>query len=140
MTIAEFFDGYFQLPEYDGSYGSTTGRDNDLGNVARRDFDRISRGHIIWAQAHGNFKDRAKAALFEPYPYWPQLYEACKLAVKSHVDDKYDQNFCGDETCAAVMDTAMRILRMKYGLNVPKFWLPIIYTLRGKTLKPKVRA
>jgi hypothetical protein len=130
-TVAEHFTGYFTLDEYDGSYARSR-KMSGAEDQARADFFRLTDNYLIWTQVHGDYKDRAKAARFKPYEHWPQLYESCKRAVAAHSTDAFDCSFNGSETCAKIMDTAMRILKMEYGLNAPKWWLPLIYQLRGK--------
>jgi hypothetical protein len=120
-TVADHFAGYFE--------GSYDGQQSD--DRARAEFVRLTNSYIVWTQVHGDFKDKAKAAVFVPYPHWRELYECCGMAVREWSKDKYEY-FQGDITCARIMDTAMKILRMKYGLNTPKWWIPLMRTLRGE--------
>lgn len=122
-TVGEQFAGYFQS-EYDGSYGTVE------SDIARRDFGRLTENYLIWAQVHGNFKDAAKRALFKPYPHWIELYECCRDSVREHA--ALETEYLGGVTCAKIMRDAMTILRERHGLNVPRWWLPVMDSLRGK--------
>ena len=117
-TIADHFAGYFAR-SYDG-------RQDDP--AARADFCRLTNNYIMWTQVHGDFKNQAKAAAFVPYPHWRELHECCGLAVREWAKNR--NMWSGDITCARIMDTAMKVLRMKYGLNAPKWWLAMIVQLR----------
>jgi hypothetical protein len=122
-TVAEHFRGYFSS-NYDGSYQTPQ------SDHARHDFDRLTNFRLIWSQVHGNFKDAAKRALFKPYRHWPELYECCRDAIREHA--ALETLYSGEATCARIMRDAMTILRVRYGLNVPRWWLPIMDELRGK--------
>ncbi|MBZ5534001.1 MAG: hypothetical protein LAO20_21430 [Acidobacteriia bacterium] len=122
-TVEEHFRGYF-TGDYDGSYQTPQ------ADRARHDFDRLTGFRLIWAQVHGNLKDAAKRALFKPYPHWPELYECCRDAIREHI--ALETEHSGGTTCARIMRDAMTILRVRHGLNVPRWWLPIMDELRGK--------
>lgn len=122
-TVGEHFQGLFTA-NYDGSYHTAR------AEAARRDFDCLTNNSLLWTQVHGDFKDAAKRALFNPYPHWPELHECCRDSVRAHTD--LETQFLGGVTCAKIMRDAMTILRERYGLNVPRWWLPLIDRLRGK--------
>ena len=120
ITLADKFNGHFQRP-YDGR------QDDELG---RADFCRLTNNHIIWTQVHGDFKNVEKRALFVPYPHWRELHECCGVAVAESIKaDPYC--FYSDPACARIMGAAMVILRKKYGLNVPRWWIPVMNEVRG---------
>lgn len=125
-TVAQHFAGYFKA-SYDG-------RQDD--EIARAEFLRLTNSHIVWTQVHGDFKDKAKAATFQPYPHWRELHECCGLAVREWSKDRYEY-FSGNITCAKIMQTAMQILKMTYGLNAPKWWIPLMRKLRGEEQQQK---
>lgn len=124
-TVARQFAGYF-IGSYDGQ------QDDEQG---RADFNRLTNFNIMWTQVHGDVKNATKRALFVPYAHWKELHECCGMAVRAHAvngDDYY-----GNLTCAKIMQTAMEILRKKYGLNAPKWWIPMMMELREDKAKPK---
>jgi hypothetical protein len=125
-TLKDYFNGYF-VGEYDGSYGT------EESHQARRDFSQLTNCRIIWSQVHGDFKNAAKRALFQPYPYWPELYQACKDAIRAHVE--LDTTYSDTPPLAKIMRDAMTILRERHSCNVPRWWLPIMDELRGATEK-----
>lgn len=121
-TVKEHFAGTFTEPFYDGSYHTP------LAEAAHDSFSVLSHYHIQWPQVHGDFKNVVKRGLFEPYPYWPQLYECCHTILIGHAD--LGTQFLGDVTCARIMGEAMALLRAKHGHSVPRWWLPVMNTLR----------
>lgn len=127
MSIKEQFAGFFEMPNYDGSYG-TPG-----SHVARHDFSQLTNGAIMWSQVHGDFKDAAKRVLFTPYQHWPELYESCRAVLKAHRD--LDTQHWGPATNAKLMGDVMTVLREKHKANVPRWWLPIMNGLRGNAAK-----
>jgi hypothetical protein len=122
-SVTEHFQGFF-TGTYDGSYGTPQ------SDQARRDFSQLTDYHLIWAQVHGDFKDAAKRALFQKYPHWPELYQACKDAIREHCT--LETPFEGGNTLAKIMRDAMTILRARNGFNAPRWWLPIVDNLRGR--------
>ena len=122
-TVAELFSGFF-AGSYDGSFHTPQ------ADRARHDFDRLTAYRLIWTQVHGDFKDAAKRALFQPYRYWPELYDSCRAAIQAHTE--LETQYEGEKTNANIMRDAMTILRERYGFNVPRWWLPIMDDLRGK--------
>src|SRR6266404_9652017 len=91
-TVEDHFRGYFIAPGYDGSYGT------DISACMRHDFGQLTHDQIIWSQVHGDFKDIIKRADFEPYPYWPALYDCCKDILAQHY--KLSTQYLGSETNA----------------------------------------
>lgn len=122
-TVAEYFKGFF-TKNYDGGFGWP----QDI--VGREDFDRLTYGRIIWTQVHGDFKDAAKRALFNPYPYWPELHKACRDVIREHA--KLETEFSGPDTCARIMRDAMKVLRARHGVNTPRWWLPLMDQIAGR--------
>jgi hypothetical protein len=122
-TVGEHFKGYF-VGEYTGSYHTPE------ADRARHDFDKLTDSHLLWTQVHGDFKDAAKRALFVPYPHWRELHQCCKDAIREHT--ALGTQYVGETTCAKIMRDAMTILRARHGLNVPRWWLPLMDKLRGK--------
>lgn len=127
-TVKELFADYF-TGTYTGSYGNTE------SHLARRDFIQLTNSEIIWAQVHGDFKNVAKRALFEPYPHWEALYRAVQDVLKAHID--LDTEYWGLLTNAKIMGDVMTVMRDRHGLNVPRWWLPIINKLREKGRKER---
>jgi hypothetical protein len=125
-TLKNRFHGRFELPVYRGEY---TG---NIGDTARRDFSELTNNYIIWAQVHGKFKNAVKQALFEPYPCWEQLYESVKKVLAANIDNNTQD--LGDVTNAKLMGDVMAYMRAKYGLNAPRWWLPIMNTLRERKM------
>lgn len=123
-TITEQFADRFIEASYDGSYG------NERADAARRSFDRLTDSKLNWSQVHGDFKDAAKRALFEPYEHWPELYRACRDVLRQH--QALGTLYLGGYTCAQIMREAMTVMRRRDNLNVPRWWLPIMDDLRGK--------
>jgi hypothetical protein len=134
-TIADHFARYFGS-EWDGQY-HTDFRDRTPGEVAaREDFCQLTNNAIIWTQIHGDFKNAAKRATFTPYPHWAKLHECCRDAVREH--SALGDDWIGDFSAAKLMHTAMQILKKRYDINAPRFWLPMIRQLRDdKTRKPE---
>jgi hypothetical protein len=126
-TVADYFEGTFEPGStYDGCYHTDSSHpDAD----ARAAFERLTFQRLSWCQVHGDFKKAVTAALFEPYPNWPKLYECARDIVAQH--RRLRTHFSGDVTCAKLMGETMALLRARYGLNVPKWWLPIMKKLRG---------
>jgi hypothetical protein len=122
-TVKAQFAATFRAPAYDGSYGT------ELSHKVRQSFYELTK-HINWSQVHGDFKDVVKRGLFQPYPYWPELYSCCQSVVQSHAE--LGTQFLGDYTRARMMGEVMALLRAKYGHDVPRWWLPIMNLLRGK--------
>jgi hypothetical protein len=121
-TVADHFQGYFG-GNYDGSYHTPQ------ADAARRDFDRLTDNRLLWTQVHGDFKDAAKRALFVQYPHWRELHECCCDSVREH--SKLETQWVGGFTCAKIMRDAMTILRVRHGLKVPRWWLPMMDQLRS---------
>lgn len=122
-SVGQFFQGFF-TGTYDGSYG------NSQSDCARHDFDRLTDYRASWTQVHGDFKDVAKRAIFQPYRHWAELHQACKDAIREHT--ALGTPYEGGHTLARIMRDAMTILRARHGANVPRWWLPIMDDLRGK--------
>ena len=127
VTVKEHLGDCFKQQRYDGSYHDATGFRSPASDEAAESFSRISFGRIAWSQAHGDFKDAAKRVLFEPYPSWAELYESCRLVVREHIALNNSWN---EPIAAKIMGDVMTVMRKKYGLNVPKFWFPILKILR----------
>ncbi|HWO35666.1 MAG TPA: hypothetical protein VNO32_43290 [Candidatus Acidoferrum sp.] len=127
ITVKEHLGDCFKQQRYDGGYHDSTGFRTPESEEASESFRRISVGKIQWPQVHGDFKDAAKRAMFDPYPNWAELYECCRLVVKANIELNKNWN---ELTAAKIMGDVMTVMRQKYGLNVPKFWLPIMRTLR----------
>jgi hypothetical protein len=127
VTVKEHFDGYFTQARYDGSYHSTDGFRTPESDEASASFYRLSAERIQWCQVHGDLKDAAKRALFEPYAHWPELYESCRLVVKATIELNKVWN---EMTAARMMGDVMTVMRQKYDLNVPRWWYPIMKKLR----------
>jgi len=123
-TVEDHFRGTFE-GTYDGSYGTRT------ADYARASFGRLTDCRIMWAQIHGDFKDAAKRALFVQYPHWPELYECCRDVIRAHAPLN-TQYIDGGHTCARIMREAMVVLRARYGVNAPRWWLPLLDAVRGK--------
>jgi hypothetical protein len=129
-TVKEKLVGFFTQPSYNGSYHDTSGFLTDSSEEASNSFGALTDHAIQWAQVHGNFKDATKRAMFTPYPYWTELYDACQRVVRAHVD--LGTEWWGPETGAKLMGDAMVVMREKYGHQVPRWWLPIMNRLRGR--------
>lgn len=124
-TVAARFAGYFG-EVYDGSY------DTREAEQPRADFIRLTNYQIMWAQVHGNFKDAVKRETFQPYPHWKELHECCGRIVRQYAKDRvYWQ---GDITGARMMNDAMRLLRSLYGINAPRWWIPLMRQMRGEEI------
>lgn len=130
-SVGEFFQGFF-TGTYDGSYGTPQ------ADRVRHDFDRLTDCHLMWSQVHGDFKNAAKRAVFQPYQHWPELYQCCKDAIREHA--ALGTTFEGGHTLAQVMRDAMTILRLRHRLNVPRWWLPLMDDLRGAKTRQAVTA
>jgi hypothetical protein len=124
--VKEHFAGLFTGPDYDGSYHHDEWPQND--REARESFGVLTNGIVQWCQIHGDFKNAVKRADFEPYPYWAELYGCCRDILKAYAD--LNAWFCGPVTCAKIMGDVMALLRQRRGVNVPKWWLPIMKRLR----------
>ena len=61
--------------------------------------------------------------------------ELVKSCTKAH-DEMSSQPFLGRKSYADVMGRAMKILRAKYDVNVPRGWLPVMKQLRANTRSP----
>jgi hypothetical protein len=120
--VRERYAGHFQLPSYDGSYGTTQ------ADAARGDFAVLTNYEIGWAQVHGDTKNTVSRAMFEPYTHWRDLYAACRDIVRQHCE--LDTEYWGPLTDAKIMGDVMTLLRKRDGLNVPKWWLPIMSKIR----------
>jgi hypothetical protein len=129
-TVVDHFQGYFTSESFDGSY------DTPQSHRARHDFYQLTNNIISWAQVHGNFKDAVKRAKFQPYEHWPELYDCCRRIVREH--SALETQWEGGYTCAKIMRDSMNLLRELYGLNVPRWWLPIMDDLRGAKKKKPV--
>ena len=72
-TVKEQFADVF-LPGsiYDGSYHTA------LAEIAEASFLRLTDVRLNWCQVHGDVKNAVKAAMFQPYPHWSQLYECAR--------------------------------------------------------------
>jgi len=125
QTNAAKFAGLFE--------GTYDGRQED--EKARASFMAISNHRITWTQVHGDVKNAAKAVLFEPYPHWQELYECCGLVVRAAVKIDKTQIYT-ERGCARIMGDAMTVMMKKYGLKVPRWWIPIMQELRGEK-RPK---
>jgi hypothetical protein len=122
-SVEEHFRGYFENSSYDGSQDDTR---------ARHDFSRLTDNWILWTQVHGDFKDVAKRCLFEPYPYWHQLYLCCKQVVEQSSALGNQYQYWGPLTNAKMMGDVMTVMRQRYKLNTPRWWLPIMNKLRDR--------
>ena len=122
----QFADVFLPGTTYDGRYHTDAWPPED--EQARESFNRLTDGRIIWTQVHGDVKNAVKAAMFQPYPNWPQLYECARDIVEQH--RRLNTYYAGDVTCAKLMGDTMALLRARYGLNVPRWWVPIIKALR----------
>jgi hypothetical protein len=129
-TVAEHFAGRFTEPIYDGSYHT------QLADAVSGSFGVLSAYRINWCQVHGDFKNVVKRGMFEPYPHWSPLYDACRTILKGHV--ALGTQFLGEVTCARMMGEAMALLRAKHGHSVPRWWLPVMNALR-EAAEEKVR-
>ena len=124
LTVKEHFADVFTAPAYDGSYHTP------IADYAEASFQKLTGDvYLNWCQVHGDFKNVVQRADFEPYPYWPELYDCCRRVLKAHVD--LNTQFCGNVTCARLMGDAMALLRKRHGANVPRWWLPIMKRLRA---------
>jgi len=131
-TVKTYFEGTFEPGStFDGSYHTDTDWSRD--EKARESFTRLTYSRLNWCQVHGDFKNAVKAAMFQPYPHWAQFYECARDIVEQH--RRLNTSFHGDVTCAKLMGDTMALLRARHGLNVPKWWLPIINGLRGREVK-----
>jgi|HubBroStandDraft_6_1064221.scaffolds.fasta_scaffold13243_5 hypothetical protein len=130
-TIEQHFAGYFVHP-YGGEYhrALASGPRPPEAESGRADFCRLTNNAIIWTQVHGDFKNKAKAALFVPYAHWRELHDACRDSVREWSKDKEVYN--GNPTCAAIMQTAMEILMKRNGLKAPPWWIPMLMGLRER--------
>ena len=131
VTVEEHLGECFKQEHYDGSYHDSTGFGTPASDEASESFRRISYGRVAWPQAHGDFKDAAKRVLFEPYPNWTELYECSRLVVKATIDLDADAAW-NELTAAKIMGGVMTVMRTKHGLNVPKWWFPILKVLRER--------
>ena len=132
-TVREqFADVFLPGSTYDGSYHTDTDWSRD--EKAQESFRRLTDGCIVWTQVHGDVKNAVKAAMFQPYPHWPQLYECARDIVEQH--RRLNTSFHGDITCAKLMRDTMTLLRARYGVNAPKWWLPIMDKLQNREPKP----
>jgi len=122
-TVAQHFKGYFG-GSYDGSYGRPE------AEQPRADFIRLTNFNIMWAQVHGSFKDKVKEVTFTPYPHWKELHECCGRIVRQY--EKDGEFWHGDITGARMMEHAMKLLRSLYGLNAPRWWIPLMKQMRGE--------
>ena len=122
-TVKEHFADVFTEPEYDGSYGTP------LADEARRSFSALTDGRIMWAQVHGDHKNVVARGLFQPYRYWSELYDCCRVVLNGHAE--LGTQFLGDVTRARMMGEAMALLRAKHRQNVPRWWLPVLNALRA---------
>ncbi len=136
--VSEHFAGYFQLDTYSGEYGSASGYQPPAARIAGHDFDRLTNNVLVWTQAHGDSKDAAARATFQPYPHWPELYQCCKDVLREHGTGKLDTDYFGKFTNARLMGDVMTLMRRRHGLDVPKWWLAIMKKLRGQApVKPQ---
>jgi hypothetical protein len=132
-TVKSYFEGTFEPgSSYDGGYHTDTDWSRD--EQAQEAFRRLTDRRMSWCQVHGDFKSAVKAAMFQPYAHWPQLYECARDIVEQH--RRLNTSFHGDITCAKLMGDTMALLRARYKLNVPKWWLPIMNDIRGRKAKP----
>jgi len=60
------------------------------------------------------------------YDHWPQLIAACRSAIELRATHEMKDR----ETLSKVMRDAMRLLKAKHGVNIPKPWLRIIDDLK----------
>jgi hypothetical protein len=133
-TVREQFAGLFTQAAYDGSYHDSREIRTDASEEASRSFCELTGGILVnWCQVHGDVKDVVKRAAFEPYPYWTELYDCCKRIVQAHAD--LDRQFLGDLTRARIMGDAMSLLRSKYKHDAPRWWFPIMKTLRNREVE-----
>jgi len=126
--VKEQFAGTFTAERYDGSYHDERGFGTAASDEAAASFFELTGGLLQWSQVHGNVKDVVRRAMFEPYPYWSELYDCCKRVIKEHA--ALNSGFSGDVTRARLMGDAMALLKAKYKVNAPKCWLPIMKSLR----------
>ena len=133
--VKDHFEGTFAPGStYDGCYHTDYERPDEQ---AEESFRRLTFGRIIWTQVHGDYKNAVKSAMFQPYPNWPQLYECARDIVEQH--RRLNTSFHGDVTCAKLMGDTMALLRARYGMNVPRWWVPIIKALRGQEVKSAIQ-
>lgn len=124
-TVKEqFADVFLPGTAYDGSYHTPQ------AEAAEDAFHRLTDNRLVWTQVHGDVKSAVKAAMFQPYPYWPKLYECARDIIEQH--RRLKTYYAGDITCAKLMGDTMALMRERYGLNVPRWWLPIMNKLRGR--------
>jgi hypothetical protein len=130
VTVKQKFNGLFTQEHYDGSYHDARGYRTEASEEACASFVALTDGAIIWTQVHGHLKDPVKRAMFTPYPHWTELYDAVRAVIRAHSD--LGRDWWGPVTGARIMGDAMTVLREKHGFKVPKWWLPVMSTLRGR--------
>ena len=130
--VSEHFAGYFQLPVYNGEYGTASGYQPPAARVAGRDFEQLTDCCLVWTQVHGDYKDAALRATFQPYPHWTELYQCCKDILREHGPGKLDSWYSGPMTNARLMGDVMSLMRRRHELDVPKWWLAIMKKLRAR--------
>jgi hypothetical protein len=131
-TVTQHFAGYFELDTYAGEYGSAGGYQPPAARQAGHDFDRLTDCVLVWTQVHGDFNDVAARATFQPYGHWMELYQCCKDVLREHGPGKLNTYYYGQLTNARLMGDVMSLMRRRYGLNCPKWWLAIMKKLRGQ--------
>ncbi|MFZ3276613.1 MAG: hypothetical protein WA182_06880 [Candidatus Sulfotelmatobacter sp.] len=134
VYMNEHLAGCFKQERYDGSYHDATGFPTPEAEEAAASFRRLSADRIQWCQVHGDLKNAAKRVLFQPYRHWPELYESCRLVVKATLEMRPTQDW-NESVAARVMGDVMTVMRKKYGLDVPKWWFPILKILREAEAK-----
>jgi len=119
QTVRENFARFFTQDCYSGK---------QQDSEAKSSFNELTNCRLMWTQVHGDVKDPVKRALFRPYTHWPELYASVRAVLKSHAE--LETEFVGDWTRARIMGDAMAFLRAQYGVDAPRWWLPLMQQLR----------